>query len=536
MKRILLILLFSAMVLLIWAEDVTFNVNMNYQILLGNFDPGMDFVDVAGTFNEWGATPMVGEDLDEDGIYTIIATDLAVEYICEFKFRINGDWNTSEFPGGGANRFYTVVAGENIVNYWYNDEMLPSIFVDIIFTITDGTQNYLDIKFKSSFDDWVLYPMADDGIAPDEVAGDHVWTVLVEDIQNGTHTWGAIEDDGSQWGIWLIEGADLQFMVDDDGIVSGQTDYFIDPGSVQDVTVTFQVDMSLVQTVGEITLAGSFNNWSITQDVMADPDMDNIYTIDILIPLGSPLNEQYKYLNDGVYENIENRLFVLDDTGTEQVLPIDYYENMDPADYLEQAMTLTINVDMEDTVFDSLNVCGNVAPLDWDFAAHNNPLEFMEGTYWTIDILFPEGAYRYLNFKFSIDGQDLEAGFNENHTCTLDETEMTQTVWCVYGVMGPTTTNDINDITPVSLGLVNYPNPFNPETAIAYYLPAEVSGELIICNIKGQKVRSWGDLHGMGGLFWDGKDENGKAVASGQYLAIIKAGEWQQTIKMMMIK
>ena len=536
MKRILTLLIIVGAVLFLWAEDVTFNVNMNYQISLGNFDVEVDSVDVAGSFNEWGDIPMIGEDLDGDGIYSMTVTDLEVGFVCAYKFRINSNWGTSEFPGGGADRSYTVVAGENIVDHWYNDEEMPSVFADVVFTITDATENYLDIKFKSSFNEWLLYQMTDDGVAPDEVAGDHVWTVLVEDIPNGTHTWGAIEDDGSQWGIWLIEGDDLEYTIDDEGNVSGQTDYVIDPGSVQDVTVTFQVDMNLVPTVGAVAIAGSFNSWTIPGEIMSDDDMDGIYTIDILMPSGSPINEQYKYLNGDVYEDIENRSFVLNDSVTEQVLPVDYFNNMNPADYLEQTMILTIYVDMEDTVFDTLSVCGNVAPLDWDFAANNHMLYLYEGTIWTFDITFNEGAYRYLGFKFAIDGQDLEAGFDENHSVTLDESEIFQTAWCVYGVMGPTTGEDNDVITPEQSRLVNYPNPFNPETIIAYQIPVQEEGVLSIYNFKGQLVKTYTGITGTGSIVWDGKNESGEKVASGLYFAKVKAGDWQQTRKMMLLK
>ena len=40
----------------------------------------------------------------------------------KFKFRIDGDWDNSEFPGGYSNRMYEVVQGENILEFWYNDE------------------------------------------------------------------------------------------------------------------------------------------------------------------------------------------------------------------------------------------------------------------------------------------------------------------------------------------------------------------------------------------------------------------------------
>ena len=167
---------------------------------------------------------------------------------------------------------------------------------------------------------------------------------------------------------------------------------------------------------------------------------------------------------------------------------------------------------------------------------HNNPLELVEGTIWSINLVIPEGAYRYLGFKFATDGQDLESGFNENHTCTLDESEMSQTVWCVYGEMGPTTDNDETIVIPEAIGLHNYPNPFNPETTIVYQLPEGKTGELEICNIKGQRVRVWSGLNGSGSLEWDGRNESGKITGSGVYLAIVRAGNVNRTEKLILLK
>ncbi len=100
---------------------VTFQVNMNYQVELGYFVFGSDFLDVAGNFNNWeGSAHLV--DLEGDGIYEITYYNMVPDQQLEFKFRINGSWDTAEFPGGGPNRTYTVVAGENIPYYWYNDE------------------------------------------------------------------------------------------------------------------------------------------------------------------------------------------------------------------------------------------------------------------------------------------------------------------------------------------------------------------------------------------------------------------------------
>jgi len=85
----------------------------------------------------------------------------------------------------------------------------------------------------------------------------------------------------------------------------------------------------------------------------------------------------------------------------------------------------------------------------------------------------------------------------------------------------------------------NYPNPFNPETEISYVLPTACFVELSVYNLLGQKVRTLVDESQSAGLKnvkWDGKDENGANAASGIYFYKIKAGEFTQSKKMVIIK
>jgi hypothetical protein len=97
---------------------VTFNVDMNKHIANGEFKPGSDFIDVAGTFNNWSGSAHL-TDSDADGIYTITLDGMPVSKVIEYKYRINGDWNTSEYPNGGPNRKYTVRYW-NVLNDNYN--------------------------------------------------------------------------------------------------------------------------------------------------------------------------------------------------------------------------------------------------------------------------------------------------------------------------------------------------------------------------------------------------------------------------------
>jgi hypothetical protein len=85
--------------------DVVFNVDMTIPIANGSFKPATDFVDVSGTINNWGSSAHF-TDTDGDGIYTLSFPALGCFTKIEYKYRINGDWNTSEFPSGGPNRVY----------------------------------------------------------------------------------------------------------------------------------------------------------------------------------------------------------------------------------------------------------------------------------------------------------------------------------------------------------------------------------------------------------------------------------------------
>lgn len=86
---------------------------------------------------------------------------------------------------------------------------------------------------------------------------------------------------------------------------------------------------------------------------------------------------------------------------------------------------------------------------------------------------------------------------------------------------------------------VNYPNPFNPETQIAYHLPRSVAVQLTIYNVLGQKVRTLVDATQPPGSYtvrWDGKDALGNPAASGIYIYTLTAGEFRDSRKMTLLR
>ena len=292
--------------------DVTMNVDMNYQITLGNFNPLVDFVDIAGGMNGWSGTVMT--DIDGDGIYSYTFTGVAIGTTWEYKFRINAStWESL------SNRSYTTVAGVNDVSHFFNDDAGP---VDVTFTVIDGTQSYLDIELKGTFTNWSLVQMYDDGTNDDAVAGDHTWTVTLS-VPGGAHEWGAIENDGSQWGLWLIVGPNMSLTVNTDGTYSGQDSYEIPaPGNID---VTFNVNMNYQITLGNfdplvdfVNVAGSMNGFGGSA-AMDDTDGDGIYSITIGgFSAVAPLNfVEYKFKINGTdWEGIaNNRTYTVVDPG-----------------------------------------------------------------------------------------------------------------------------------------------------------------------------------------------------------------------------
>jgi spondin N/flagellar hook capping protein FlgD len=72
-----------------------------------------------------------------------------------------------------------------------------------------------------------------------------------------------------------------------------------------------------------------------------------------------------------------------------------------------------------------------------------------------------------------------------------------------------------------------YPNPFNPRTTIAWNLPQSSRMSLEILDIKGRRIKAlWNDemAAGPGQMEWDGRNEAGRPVTSGQYFYRLRAG------------
>ncbi|MHB8078550.1 MAG: FlgD immunoglobulin-like domain containing protein [Candidatus Krumholzibacteriia bacterium] len=88
----------------------------------------------------------------------------------------------------------------------------------------------------------------------------------------------------------------------------------------------------------------------------------------------------------------------------------------------------------------------------------------------------------------------------------------------------------------------NFPNPFNPQTTIAYGVPEGTAPgaalSLEVYDLRGHLVRRLpvDSSPGWHGVLWDGRDDAGSVRGSGQYMIRFRCGGAVKTWKMTMLK
>jgi hypothetical protein len=103
-----------------------------------------------------------------------------------------------------------------------------------------------------------------------------------------------------------------------------------------------------------------------------------------------------------------------------------------------------------------------------------------------------------------------------------------------------TSLSKLSENLPRQFGLAqNYPNPFNPGTSIDFGLPVASRATVDVYNVVGEKVTTLLDRFLPAGRYsvnWDGANADGKPASSGMYFYRLKAGEFTDTKKMMLVK
>jgi hypothetical protein len=93
-------------------------------------------------------------------------------------------------------------------------------------------------------------------------------------------------------------------------------------------------------------------------------------------------------------------------------------------------------------------------------------------------------------------------------------------------------------VLPLALALdQNYPNPFNAGTVIRFALPGRHEVDLVVYDLAGQQVAvlaKGAREAGSYAITWDGRDEQGRVLASGVYLYRLQA-EGQRVVRKLLL-
>jgi len=143
-----------------------------------------------------------------------------------------------------------------------------------------------------------------------------------------------------------------------------------------------------------------------------------------------------------------------------------------------------------------------------------------------VDEDLADGSYTYyLTANYEI------IGFGENI-----ESDATQTITIIVDTVD--VDDNINPLLVTRL-IGNYPNPFNPETSIAFSLAENTRVRLEIFNIRGQKVKTLLDeemAQGEHSVIWRGETDRGGNSGSGVYFYRMTTDDYTETGKMMLLK
>jgi hypothetical protein len=150
----------------------------------------------------------------------------------------------------------------------------------------------------------------------------------------------------------------------------------------------------------------------------------------------------------------------------------------------------------------------------------------------------PDGFHLYVLDRNDFNIIELQ---NNQFTVRLDGPQSVRSLKIILGTPAYAAGNSEGiPLVPVDYALEqNYPNPFNPTTTIRYQLSKKSEVRLEVFNLLGQRVKTLFEGEQVTGAYsvtWRGDSNVGTAVASGVYIYRIRAGEFVQSKKLLLLR
>ncbi len=136
--------------------------------------------------------------------------------------------------------------------------------------------------------------------------------------------------------------------------------------------------------------------------------------------------------------------------------------------------------------------------------------------------------------------QFLDASVSEGQWFyTLEEVSLDGTLK-LHGPIATAAASTAQNALPQQFELLpNTPNPFNPETTLAFTLCEATDATLAVYDMSGRLIRTLASgaySAGRYSIVWDGRDDAGEQVSSGIYICRLVAGSRVQSRKMTLVK
>ncbi len=152
-----------------------------------------------------------------------------------------------------------------------------------------------------------------------------------------------------------------------------------------------------------------------------------------------------------------------------------------------------------------------------------------------------EGTNTSIQQSYSFSDREIEANTRYYYWLESAEISNSNNFYGPVNVLTETNEDDVNPTIVEGLTGINnvYPNPFSPNTEIAYKVREISNVKISIYNLKGQLVRSLVNENKASGshvVGWDGKDMHGKYCPSGIYFAKMETGIVNSYHKLVLMK